>query len=58
MDGNMIATSLLVAAIFATLSGMMASENNRNVFGWSVLGLFFGIFALTAISVLKPKPKH
>ena len=36
------------AAVFAVLSGIVASNKNRSVGGWSLLGLFFGLFGFIA----------
>ncbi|MCB1909966.1 MAG: hypothetical protein KDH15_21605 [Rhodocyclaceae bacterium] len=37
---------------FAILTAMAASSRGRSGFGWFVLGLLFGIFALLAVLVL------
>lgn len=35
----------------------LAKQKNRNVPGWAIGGVFFGIFALIVIAVLAPVPK-
>jgi hypothetical protein len=36
----------------------LAVDKNRSVDGWLLLGVFFGVFALLTIAVLKPLPKQ
>jgi len=36
----------------------LAKEKNRNTFGWTLGGLFFGIFALILIALLPALPKR
>jgi hypothetical protein len=38
----------LQAVVFAVLSGIVASNKNRDAFGWGVLGFFFGLFGFIA----------
>lgn len=35
--------------------GLLAKNKGRSVGGWVVAGLFFGLFALIALLVMKPK---
>ena len=45
----MITTILLIQAVaFAVLSGIVASNKNRDPAGWSVIGLLFGLFGFIA----------
>jgi ribosomal protein L32 len=38
----------LQAVVFAVLSGIVASNKNRDAFGWGVLGFLFGLFGFIA----------
>lgn len=50
----MIAAILLVQAVaFAVLAGIVASNKNRNLVGWGVLGFLFGPFAFIAALVVE-----
>jgi predicted RNA-binding Zn-ribbon protein involved in translation (DUF1610 family) len=40
------------ALVFAILSGIVASNKNRDAFGWGVLGFLFGLFAFIAAVVV------
>lgn len=49
----MILGILLVQAIaFAFLSGIVASNKNRDPLGWSILGLLFGLFGFIAAAAV------
>ncbi len=43
---------LLLCAIFAVVTAVIALNKNRNTFLWWILGFCFGIFALIAIICL------
>lgn len=43
---------LLFWILFAIFTGVVANNKGRNVVGWVVLGLLFGIFALIIVAVL------
>ncbi|MBB4060055.1 hypothetical protein GGP80_000615 [Salinibacter ruber] len=50
----MIVGILLIQAVaFAVLSGIVASNKNRSVGAWSVLGFVFGLFAFVAALVVE-----
>lgn len=42
----------LILFVFGVVCGMIASAKGRSIFGWSMAGVFFGIFALILIIVL------
>jgi biotin transporter BioY len=44
--------SLIVWLLFAFICGWIAKEKNRNVGGWVVLGLLFGIISLIIVACL------
>jgi hypothetical protein len=46
---------LIVWALCAVLCGVVANQKKLNVGLWSVLGLFFGLFAVVGVFVQKPK---
>lgn len=46
---------VIVWIAFAVGCGILAKKKGRGVGGWVVAGLFFGVFALIAIAVMKPK---
>jgi len=48
---------LLWAACFIG-SGYIASQKNRSVGGWLVLGFFFGIVSLIIVALLPALPKR
>jgi hypothetical protein len=48
---------ILWAACFVG-SGYVASQKNRSVGGWLLLGFFFGIFALIFVALLPALPKR
>jgi hypothetical protein len=52
---GMIATSLAVDASLAPLTGVIASRRGRSAALWSVLGFPLGVWALTAILLLRPR---
>lgn len=39
---------ILQAIVFAVLSALVASDKNRDAFGWGVLGFLFGLFGFIA----------
>jgi hypothetical protein len=39
-------------------TGYVASQKNRSVGGWLLLGFFFGLFALILVALLPPLPKR
>jgi DNA-directed RNA polymerase subunit RPC12/RpoP len=41
----------------AILTAIAANSRNRHAFGWLILGLLFGIFALAALLIMKPEPE-
>lgn len=43
---------LLFLILWAVCCGILANNKNRNVVGWSILGLLFGVFALIVIACL------
>ena len=44
-----VATVLIVqAVVFATLSGIVASNKNRDPAGWGIIGFLFGLFGFIA----------
>ena len=43
---------LLFWILWAVCCGILANNKNRNVVGWSILGLLFGIFSLIIIACL------
>jgi len=42
---------LIQAVTFAILSGIVASNRNRDPAGWGVIGLLFGLFGFIAVAV-------
>ncbi len=54
----MITGILFVQAVaFAVLSAIIASNKNRDPFGWGAIGFFFGFFGfVAAIAVGEPEP--
>lgn len=44
--------SLMVWLLFGIACGVIADSKRRNVGGWVVLGMLFGIFALIVIACL------
>ena len=54
----MITGILFVQAVaFAVLSAIIASNKNRDPFGWGAIGFFFGLFGfVAAIAVGEPEP--
>jgi ribosomal protein L32 len=47
------------AIVFAILSGIVASNKNRDAFGWGVLGFFFGLFGfIAAVAVGEVDPDN
>ena len=52
---------MISAAICAVLSAVVASSKDRSGFGWFLLGLIFGVFALLFVACLpaiKSQPKR
>lgn len=45
---------VLIWIVFAVICGVVAKNKGRSVGGWVVAGLFFGIFALVVLALLKP----
>lgn len=43
---------LLFLILWAVCCGILANNKNRNIVGWSILGLLFGVFALIVIACL------
>ena len=55
----MIVAILLIQAVaFAILSGIVASNKNRDAFGWSVLGFLFGLFGFIAVVAVSEVEKR
>jgi len=46
---------LILWIAFAAGCGFLAKNKGRSVGGWVVAGLVFGVFALIALAVMKPK---
>lgn len=46
--------ALIVWVACAIACGVIASNKGRNVAGWVVLGILFGIFAVLVLAFLKP----
>lgn len=44
---------LFIWLMFAGLTAFIASQKGRNVLGWGLIGLIFGIFAVVAIAFAK-----
>jgi hypothetical protein len=42
---------------WTVLCGIIANNKNRNVIGWVLIGLIFGIFAVIILALL-PKIEH
>jgi predicted membrane channel-forming protein YqfA (hemolysin III family) len=53
---EIITIIIWMASIFGCYK--LAVDKNRSVDGWLLLGVFFGVFALLVISILKPLPKQ
>jgi len=52
------AVLLFQAVVFAVLSGIVASNKNRDAFGWGVLGFLFGLFGfIAAVAVGEVEPE-
>jgi len=45
---------LILGIIFAITAAVIAFDKNRNVAGWSAIGLILGIFGIVIIAVIKP----
>jgi hypothetical protein len=45
----------LIWVAFAVGCGFLAKNKGRSVVGWVVAGLFFGVFALIVLALMKPK---
>lgn len=45
---------VLIWILAAVGAGFLARNKNRNVAGWVIASLFFGIFALIVLAFLKP----
>ncbi len=43
---------LLFWILWAVCCGILANNKNRNVVGWSIAGLLFGLFALIPLALL------
>jgi hypothetical protein len=39
---------------FAVVTAVIASNKNRTIIGWLVLGCLFGVFALIAVACMSP----
>lgn len=55
-----VAVLLIQAAAFAVLSGIVASNKNRDPAGWGIIGFLFGLFgfiAAVAVSEVEPNEK-
>ncbi|WP_263819918.1 hypothetical protein [Salinibacter sp.] len=56
----MVVGILLIQAVaFAVLSAIVANNKNRSPFGWSVIGVLFGLFGFVAALVVEEvEPEH
>ena len=50
----MLVLMICLGLLSMVLCGVVANKRRRNLFGWLVLGFFFGIFALIVLLVLDP----
>jgi hypothetical protein len=46
---------VLIWILSAVGAGFLAKKKNRNVAGWVIASLFFGIFTLIVLALLKPQ---
>jgi hypothetical protein len=49
---------IICLLLFAIGCAISASNKNRNVVGWFILGILLGPFGLLCILLLNPKEKH
>ena len=52
---EIIATSLIIDAALAPLTATIASRRGRSALVWSLLGFAFGMWALAATLLLRPR---
>lgn len=52
---EIIATSLIIDAALAPLTATIATRRGRSLVIWSLLGLAFGMWALAAALIMRPR---
>lgn len=53
--GGIIATSLVVDATLAPLTGVIAARRGRSALLWAVLGFPFGMWSLAYVLLVRPR---